>query len=68
MPKAELVQIQRGKYSPTFQVARARMSMASAVVHQSPKSAVRHIEDAVEELNGLIAEIYRDLQVKPDVG
>lgn len=48
--KTKLVKIERGRYSPNFQVARAFITAASAMVSVDPKKAAKHLDHAIKEL------------------
>jgi hypothetical protein len=48
-----VVRIQRGRYSSHFQVARAWLSAASALVNLDPESAISFIDGAIHELKRL---------------
>ena len=48
-----IVKIQRGKYSSHFQVARAWLSAASALVLQDKDGAIGFIDAAILELKNL---------------
>lgn len=49
--KTKAVVIKRGKYSSYFQVARAHLSAASAVIGMNRTRATKYINDAIAELN-----------------
>jgi hypothetical protein len=57
MPKAELVQIRRGRYSPQFQVVRAWLSAASAIAHTNKQAALDFLDRAILDLQMLRADI-----------
>lgn len=57
MSTTDTVAIRRGRYSAHFQVARAMLSAASAVVNSTPKKAVSFIDDAIAELDVLKGQL-----------
>jgi len=59
-PKTKIVKIQRGRYSPGFQVARAWLSAASALAPTRPAAAISYIEGAISELQALRTRMVED--------
>jgi hypothetical protein len=50
MPETKTVKIERGKFSPNFQVARAFITAASAMASVNPREAAKHLDRAIKEL------------------
>ena len=59
MPETKLVTIERSRYSSYFQVTRAWLSAASALVAAEPSQAVEFIDAAIRELRDLRSTIMR---------
>lgn len=57
MSTTDTVAIRRGRYSAHFQVARAMLSAASAVVNSNPNKAMQFLDTATIELNALKKQI-----------
>jgi hypothetical protein len=55
----EIVKIQRGRFSPHFQVARAWLSAASATIQKDRRLAIDYIDSAIVELKELRVELER---------
>lgn len=55
--RASIVKIERGQYSPTFQVVRAYLSAASAVASTDANRMVAFIDDAVTELRIMRSQV-----------
>lgn len=55
---AGLVKIERGKFSPYFQVARAWLTAASALASHDQMQAVHYINGAIEELEKLKRSLH----------
>lgn len=53
MPDTKTVKIERGRFSSYFQVTRAWLSAASALVSIDRTAAIRYIDDAIGELEKL---------------
>jgi len=54
-----VVKIARSRLAPNFQVARAMLSAASAVVESAPKEAINYIDRADIELRKMKQEIRK---------
>ena len=61
MPNTELITIKRGKYAPNFQLVRAWLSAASALISIDTKDAITAIDDAIVELKLIRTRLNMDM-------
>ena len=57
----DYVGIKRGKYSSAFQLARAMISAASAIISTSKPEAITYLHKAIHELNDVVSGIEGEL-------